>query len=48
MKCPGKRLSGSGWRRIYEIVNQCGRFSPKRIARRIAAQSRRKGHNAFL
>ena len=48
MKCPAKHLSGSAWRKIFEIINRCGRFAPSRIAKRNAARLRRqKGVSAY-
>jgi hypothetical protein len=39
--------SGSTWRKVFEIVNQCGKYSPKKIAKRETATRRRKGENEF-
>lgn len=41
MKAPHKKLSGSGWRKIFEITNRCGKFRPALVARR--AMRQRKG-----
>ena len=38
-----RRVSGSTWRRIFEIVNRCGQFSPKAVARRAARKAARNG-----
>ena len=40
------KASGSEQRKVFEIVNRCGRYSPKQIAKR-QARSRRKGANAL-
>jgi hypothetical protein len=45
MKAPAKKLSGSAWQRINQIVTGSGKFSPKQIAKR--RQFRRKGGNAL-
>lgn len=48
MKSSNRQIyaSGSDRRKVFEIVNGCGRYSPKQIAKR-QARSRRKGANAF-
>lgn len=39
--------SGSDRRKVFEIVNSCGRYSPKQIAKRQAPALRRKGEYAL-
>jgi hypothetical protein len=41
VKTPQKKLSGSAWQRIKQIVAGTGRFSPKQIAKRAARRERR-------
>jgi hypothetical protein len=48
MKAPQKRLSGSALRKIFEITNHCGKFSPRLIARRRAAKERRRASMTML
>jgi hypothetical protein len=43
VKAPHKKLSGSGWRKIFEITNRCGKFAPRQVAKR--RQLRREGLN---
>jgi hypothetical protein len=40
------KAKGNERRKVFEIVNFCGRYSPKQIAKR-QARSRRKGANAL-
>ena len=37
------KASGSDRRKVFEITNQCGRYSPRMVAKRQAAADRRKG-----
>jgi hypothetical protein len=39
-------LSGSAWRKIFELTNGCGKFSPRMIAKRRATSERR--HAGFF
>jgi hypothetical protein len=41
VKIPAKKLSGSARRKIFEIVNHCGKFAPRQVAKR--RQLRREG-----
>lgn len=41
MKAPHKKLPGSAWQRINQIVTGSGKFSPNAIAKREAAARRR-------
>lgn len=41
MKVPAKKLSGSAWQRINQIVTGSGKYAPRLIAKRRAAQDRR-------
>jgi len=44
MKAPHKKISGSGWQRINQIVSGSGKFSPKQIAKRAMRRQRKGGH----
>jgi len=43
VKAPHKKLSGSAWRKIFEITNRCGKYAPRQVAKR--RQFRREGLN---